>query len=203
MAVLAGNAADIYIATGSGTAMTGEAVTSLGGGVYQITDTAKRAINPNATVTVLDGVATVPKANYQIGWASGKITITNGYTVGGTITITAEYLTLAQAAQAFEWSYDSEVLTEESQTFGDTWKERTLVIKSGTISFQRFYNDAYFANTNLGSYYVLYLYTNLAGNDRFMAAGHMSSTGSTSGENELIKENVSFALHGEVDFSTT
>jgi hypothetical protein len=36
-----------------------------------------------------------------------------------------------------------------------------------------------------------------------MAAGHMSSTGITSGENELIKENVSFALHGEVDFSTT
>ena len=68
---------DIYIATGSGTAMTGEAVTSLGGGVYQITNTAKRAINPNAAVTVLDGVATVPKANYQIGWASGKITITN------------------------------------------------------------------------------------------------------------------------------
>ena len=203
MAVLAGNAADIYIATGSGTAMTGEAVTSLGGGVYQITDTAKRAINPNAAVTVLDGVATVPKANYQIGWASGKITLTNGYTAGGTITITAEYLTLAQAAQAFEWSYDSEVVTEESQTFGDTWKERTLVMKSGTVSFQRFYNDAYFANTNLGSYYVLYLYTNLTGNDRFMAAGHMSSTGITSGENELIKENVSFALHGEVDFSTT
>jgi gamma-glutamyltranspeptidase len=100
MAVLAGNAADIYIATGSGTAMTGEAVTSLGGGVYQITDTAKRAINPNAAVTVLDGVSTVPKANYQIGWASGKITLTNGYTAGGTITITAEYLTLAQAAQA-------------------------------------------------------------------------------------------------------
>jgi len=203
MAVLAGNAADIYIATGSGTAMTGEAVTSLGGGVYQITDTAKRAINPNAAVTVLDGVSTVPKANYQIGWASGKITLTNGYTAGGTITITAEYLTLAQAAQAYEWSYDSEVITEESQTFGDTWKERTLVMKSGTISFQRFYNNAYFANTNLGSYYVLYLYTNLAGNDRFMAAGHMSSTGIASGENELIKEDVSFALHGEVDFSTT
>jgi hypothetical protein len=203
MAVLAGNAADIYIATGSGTAMTGEAVTSLGGGVYQITDTAKRAINPNAAVTVLDGVSTVPKANYQIGWASGKITLTNGYTAGGTITITAEYLTLAQAAQAYEWSYDSEVITEESQTFGDTWKERTLVMKSGTISFQRFYDNAYFANTNLGSYYVLYLYTNLAGNDRFMAAGHMSSTGIASGKNELIKENVSFALHGEVDFSTT
>lgn len=203
MAVLAGNAADIYIATGTGTAMTGEATTSLGGGVYQITDTAKRAINPNAAVTVLDGVSTVPKVNYQIGWASGKITFTNGYTAIGTITITAEYLTLAQAAQAFEWSYDSEVVTEESQTFGDTWKERTLVMKSGSVSFQRFYNDAYFASTNLGSYYVLYLYTNLSGNDRFMAAGHMTSTGIASGENELIKENVSFALHGEVDFSVT
>lgn len=203
MAVLVGNTADIYIATGTGTAMTGEAVTDLTGGVYQITDTAKRAINPNAAVTVLDDASTVPSANYQIGWASGKITLTNGYTAGGTITVTGEYLTLAQAAQAYEWSYDSEVITEESQTFGDTWKERTLVMKSGTVSFQRFYNDEYFAEANLGNYYVLALYTNLSGNDRFMAAGHMSSTGITSGENELIKENVSFALHGEVDFATS
>ena len=201
MATMAGNAADIYIASGTGTAMTGEAVTSLGSGVYQITDTARRAINPNAALTVLDGVSTIPAANYQIGWGSGKITLTNGYTLGGTMTVTGEYLTLAQAAQGFEWSYDGEVLTEESQTFGDAWKERTLVMKSGSVTFQRFYNDEYF-HTNVGNYYVLVLYMVLASADRFLCAAFMTSAGMSVEENALIKQNVSFALHGPMDVAT-
>lgn len=203
MATLAGNAADIYIASGTGTTMTGEAVTSLGGGVYQITNAAKRAIDPNSAVTVLDGVTTVSPANYQIGFGSGKITLTNGYTPTGTITVTAKYLTLAQAAQGFEWSLDTEVVLEESQTFGQTWKTRALVNRSGSVSFKRFYNDAYFANVNLGSYYVLALYLNQPGNSRYMCCGHCSAVGITSGENELIKENVSFSLHGEIDFAAS
>lgn len=203
MAVQAGNAADIYIASGTGTTMTGEAVTSLGSGVYQITNAAKRAIDPNSSVTVLDGVATVPKTNYQVGFASGKITLTNGYTASGTITVTAKYLTLAQAAQGFEWSLDTEVILEESHTFGDAWKERTLVNRSGSVTFKRFLNDAYFTSTNLGSYYVLALYVNQASNIRFMACGHCSSVGISSGENELLKENVSFSLHGEIDFASS
>jgi hypothetical protein len=203
MAVQAGSAADIYIASGTGTTMTGEAVTSLGGGVYQITNTAKRAIDPNSSITVLDGVATVPKTNYQIGFASGKITLTNGYTAAGTITVTGKYLTLAQAAQGFEWSLDTELVLEDSHTFGDTWKEKTLVNRSGSVSFKRFLNDNYFTSTNLGSYYILYLYLNQASNIRFMACGHCSSAGITSGENELLKENVSFSLHGEIDFASS
>lgn len=203
MATLAGNAADIYIASGTGTSMTGEAVTSLGSGVYQITNAAKRAINPNAAFTVLDGVSTVPSSAYQVGWGAGKITLTNGYTAVGTITVTGEYLTMAQAAQGSEWTFNSELTTEESQTFGDAWKEHTPVMRSGTVTFNRFYNDEYFADDNEGNYFILHLYVNLAGNDRFMCAAQMTSTGVTANENELIKENVSFALHGPMDFSTT
>lgn len=201
MATLAGNAADIYIATGTGTAMTGEAVTALGGGVFQITDAARRAINPNAALTVLDGVSTIPAANYQISWGAGKITLTSGYTLAGTMTVTGEFLTLAQAAQGFEWSFDSEVLTEESQTFGDTWKERTLIMKTGSVTFQRFYNDEYFF-TNIGSYYVLALYMDLAGADRFLCAARLTSVGMAVEENSLIKQNVTFSLHGPMDVAT-
>jgi hypothetical protein len=199
MAVQVGNAADIYIATGTGTAMTGEATTDLTGEVYQITDTAKRAINPNADVEVLDGVATVASQYYQINWGAGTITFTNGYVAADAITVTGEYLTLSQAAQAYQWEYSAEVILEETQTFGDTWKENTCVMKSGSVTFQRFYNDDYF-HLNLGNYYVIALYTNQAGGARYLTAGHCSSVGITAGENETIKENVSFALHGGVTF---
>ena len=84
MAVLAGRNADIYIATGSGTSMTGQATTSLGGGVYQITLSARRYINPNASLTVLDGVTAVNPANYQVAYGTGKI-ILAGYTPAGAI----------------------------------------------------------------------------------------------------------------------
>jgi hypothetical protein len=202
MAVLTGNAADIYIVSGTGTTMTGEAVTSLGGGVYQITNTAKRAIDPNSTLTVLDGVSTIPPANYQVSWGAGKITLTNGYSLGGTMTVTGKYLTVSQAAQGTDWSMDVEVMLEESQTFGDAWKERTAVMRGATVTFAQFYNDGYFY-TNSGTYFILYLYANLSGGTRWMAAAQMANAGITTGENELIKQNVQFAIHGPVDYSAS
>lgn len=202
MAVTTGKSADIYIATSTGTAMTGEAVTDLTGGVYQITDTAKRAINPNASLTVLDGVSTVAAKNYQVNYGSGKITFTNGYTAGGTITVTGEYLTLAQCAQGYEWTLNTALALEKTQTFGDSWEQNTLVTKSGTVSFQRFFADDYF-HANLRSYYVLALYTDVAGVDRFLCAAQCNSFGVSAGENEVLKENVSFAVHGGIDWATS
>lgn len=202
MAVLAGKSADIYIASGIGATMTGEAVTSLGGGVYQITDTAKRAIDPNSTLTVLDGVSTVPPANYQVSWGAGKITLTNGYSLGGTMTVTGRYLSLAQAAQGTDWTLDVEVALEESQTFGDSWKERTLAQRSGSVTFAQFYNDEYF-HTNSASYFILYLYADQSGGTRWMAAASMASAGISVGENALIKQSVQFALHGGIDYSAS
>lgn len=201
MAVLAGRTADIYIATGTGTAMTGEAVTSLGSGVYQITDSAKRAINPTAALTVLDGVATVPAQNYEVVWGTGKIRLTNGYTLVGTMTVTGEYLSLSQAAQGYEWTLDVQTDLEETQTFGDSWKERTAINRSATISFQRFYEDEYF-HTNIGNRYVLALYIDQPSGTYYTCAAHVTSQGITVGENETVKENVQFAADGPVDFVT-
>lgn len=200
MAVLTGYSADIYIASGTGTSMTGEAVTSLGSGVYQITNAAKRAIDPNSTFTVLDGVSTVPPQNYQVGWASGKVTFTNGYTAVGTITVTGKYLTMAQAAQGFEWSLNVTPVLENTQTFGDSWQESTVVNLGGTVTFQQFVNDGYFF-TNNNSYFILYLYPNLSGNVRWMTAGMLSTSGITAGENEVVKQNVQFTTHGTVDYA--
>lgn len=200
MAVLAGRSADIYIVSGTGTTMTGEAVTSLGSGVYQITNTAKRAIDPNSTLTVLDGVSTVPPANYQVGWASGKITLTNGYTLGGTMTVTGKYLTLSAAAQGTEWSVTPDVTLQETQTFGDSWKEHTAVMRSAQITFGQFYNDEYF-HTNRDNYFILYLYANVSANTRWMVAARMTSAGIATGENDVIRQNVSFQSHGMLDYA--
>jgi hypothetical protein len=198
MAVLVGNKADIYIATGAGTAMTGEATTSLGGGVYQITSSTKRAINPNAAVTVYDGATPVATSDYQLAYGSGKIRF-SGYTPSGAVTVDGEYLTLSQAAQGTDWTLDVQPTLEEVQVFGDTWRARACVQADASVTFNRFYNDDFFP-TNGGDYFVLALYLDVAAGSRYVLGATLTSTGVTTGENETIKEAVSFSVHGIADF---
>jgi hypothetical protein len=107
---------------------------------------------------------------------------------------------MAQAAQGFEWSLNVTPVLENTQTFGDSWQESTVVNLGGTVTFQQFVNDGYFF-TNNNSYFILYLYPNLAGNVRWMTAGMLTSAGITAGENETVKQNVQFTTHGTVDYA--
>lgn len=199
MAVLAGRNADIYIATGSGTSMTGQATTSLGGGVYQITLSARRYINPNASLTVLDGVTTVNPANYQVAYGTGKI-ILAGYTPAGAITVTGQFLTLSKIAQATDWTLDIQPELEEVQVFGDVWKSRVCVQKDATVTFNRFYDDQFFL-TNSASYYVIDCYALQSSGVRWSFGASQASMGISTNENETIKENVSFSVLGAVDYA--
>jgi len=173
------------------------------GSTYRITDASRRVISPNATLTVLDAAAAVPAGKYTVYFGSGKIEFTNGYTVVGAITVTGSFLTLSQLPQSFGWTLDMEINTEETQTFGDAWKERTLTTRSATATIERFYHDDFFPATNLGSYVILALYIDVAGADRFVFAAHVTSISETAEENSLLKENVGFTAHGGVDLLLT
>jgi hypothetical protein len=196
---MVGRLADLYVASGTGTVMTGQATTSLGGGVYQITLAARRAINPNAALTVLDGVTTVSPSNYRVAFGNGKIIFTNGYTPAGAVTVTGEFLTLSQAAQGVQWALNAETILEDSHTFGAAWKEHAAVMSDATITFERLYNDSYFP-TSIGGYYVLALYLNVSGGSRYLCAAQCSSVGVSTGNNSLIRENASFSVHGQLDY---
>lgn len=199
MAVMVGRQADIYIASGTGTAMTGEATTSLGSGVYRITNSARRAINPNASLTVLDGVTTVNPALYRVSFGAGLIIFTGGYTPAGSVTVTGQFLALSQAAQGTQWSLDVQNTLEDAHVFGDAWKAVQPVQREASVTFERFYNDEYF-HTQGSNYYVLALYLNTSSGARYVMAGQLSSVGRTVDNNALIRENVQFSSHGQVDF---
>ena len=198
MAVLAGRSADIYLATGTGTAMTGQATTNLGGGVYQITLSARRAINPNASLTVLDGASTVPSSRYQVAYGSGKIVFGN-YTPAGAVTVTGEFMTLSKAAQGFDWTLDIQPVLEEVQIFGDPWKSRQRVQADATCTFNQFYNDQFF-QTNATSYYIIECYAIQSSGVKWVFGASQSSASITVGENETIKQGVSFSVLGVVDY---
>ncbi len=71
-----------------------------------------------------------------------------------------------------------------------------------TCTFARFYNDNYF-HTSATSYYVINCYADYAGGVRWMFGAVQNSMSVNTGENETIKENVSFSVHGVLDYVNT
>lgn len=83
--------------TGASTGLTGggEATTLVSTRVYQITNTAKRVIDPATALTVKDGASDVTAQVQDIDFLNGIVTFKNSYTVVGAITVTGNYLPLA------------------------------------------------------------------------------------------------------------
>ena len=75
---------------GTSTLMTSEACSLVSGTIYQITNAAKRVIDPAVSVSVFDGVTGLVDADVTIDYLFGKITLANA--PGGAVTVTANYI---------------------------------------------------------------------------------------------------------------
>lgn len=82
---------------GTSTAMTDEATTLVSGKTYQITDTAKRAINRAIAITVEDNNVNRNAEVESFDYLFGKVTFKSSYTVVGPVTITGEYFPMSTA----------------------------------------------------------------------------------------------------------
>ena len=202
MAILAGSGADVYIvaADDTGTAMTAEACTLVAGTTYQIDASAKRYWDEGATFTVYDAAVEVPAAAYQLTYANGKITLRAA--PGGAVTVTGKYLTIAQFAQADNWTMTFSKQLADSHVFGDTWEKKTAVLGAGTVTLHRFYNDEYF-HTNKDTRFVLALYPKQSTGTRFLCVGVLGDDNVTLPNDGLAEESVTFNTHGPIDFEAT
>lgn len=96
MSFTAGHNVQIYVG-GTATAMVAEATTEVTPGViYQVTNTAKRVINPGAALSVDDAGGPVPAGNYTVNYFTGTLTFTVAPTAP--VTLTAEYMPLLEVA---------------------------------------------------------------------------------------------------------
>ena len=78
-------------ATGAATAMTGEAVTLVTGTTYQITNTARRIMDPDTAVVVYDDATPLTVGtDYTVNYLFGIITLTGA--PSGTVTVDGGYL---------------------------------------------------------------------------------------------------------------
>lgn len=84
--------------SGASTSMTGEACGSLSSTLYQVTNSAKRIINPAVAATVKDGGSSlVEGTDYYLDRLFGRIILAT--TPGGAITIDAAYLATQAVAE--------------------------------------------------------------------------------------------------------
>lgn len=77
--------------SGAPVVATGEATTSLGGGQYQVTNAAKRILDPSAAVVVKDAGTPVGATLWSVDRLFGVVTF-SGYTPSGAVTVDASYV---------------------------------------------------------------------------------------------------------------
>lgn len=94
---LAGYATTLKVA-GTAVPVVNEASTGLGGGVWQVTNTARRIWEPSAAVTVKDAAVTVAANLWSFDYLFGKVTFT-GYTPSGAVTVDGSYLPTGPVAE--------------------------------------------------------------------------------------------------------
>jgi hypothetical protein len=122
VAIQLSKAATIKI-QGTAVAMTGEACTYDGNESYQITNAAKRALDPAAAIKAYDDGVEVAAAGYSVDYAHGILHFDP--TPSGPVTVDASYLPLLSIAEAsaidVEYGYES----VDASRLGDA-TDRTL-----------------------------------------------------------------------------
>lgn len=120
---------------GTPTALTDEATTpDAQYKVYQITDPTKQVLDPTAPITVKKNGTTVT-SGYTIDRLFGKVKFSSPLQPSDTVTITGQYLPMADAAQAYQFTLTSNVLGEESTVFGQKYVSREVVGRDHSVSF--------------------------------------------------------------------
>ncbi len=106
---------------GTSTAFTGEATTNTTGNIYQITNTAKRVLDPTVAIVVYDGVT--PVVPTAIDYLFGKVTLPAP--PAGLVTIDGSYIPLLSVVQGKMASVDTTIDALDASVFGS--RDRVFV----------------------------------------------------------------------------
>lgn len=122
--------------TGAAVAVTAEATTFLTGKRYQVTNAARRIVDPTATVTVKDNGVTVAAANIlAVEHLFGIVEFVGGYTVTGPVTLDFSYLPTYQVAECNSITLSMSRELVDSSVFESQWRKKTpgLLDFSGSL----------------------------------------------------------------------
>jgi hypothetical protein len=109
---------------------------------YQITNPAKRVLDPEAAITVkVDadgagaGTPTTVTTGFTIDRLAGKVIFDTAQPSAATVTISGKYLPMADAAKAYQFNLSSRVIAEEDTVFGQSYVSRVVIMRDHMASF--------------------------------------------------------------------
>lgn len=106
----------LKVAGSTGIVITNEACSLVVAGTYQITNTARRILDPATAIVVKDNGVTVASTFYSLDLLFGKVTF-SGYSPTGAITITGAYLTVTAVAEVRSFSIEMKADLADNTTF--------------------------------------------------------------------------------------
>lgn len=204
MAVTHGKFGNVLKWNGTATNLAAEACTEVAA-TAQITDTAKRILNPNCTDLVFtdDGGETVINIDYAQGLAyfSGAVGIV-------TCTGTGAYVAaanLVKQGQLFDWSIDFALASHDITEFQDDWRRMAGGIASASGSAQGFlagsnwWDDIEDETDGTKNYWFLELFTydpddDVTG-DSYLCWALFNSMSVNVPVGEYVRETIGFDVH--------
>jgi hypothetical protein len=140
------------------TTMTAEATTSSAGNIYQVTNAAKRILDPSVEPTLNATSSTyIDKTWMNRGWDyfTGRVKLT----AATSPTITGSYLTVTAYGSVISVALDAQRNTVETTAIGDTWKSYTAIEMGATVTLNRYYiNTDFWTEVSAGRKVALELY---------------------------------------------
>lgn len=118
--------------------MTTEATTDLGSNAFQITDAAKRQIDPKVAISVFDDGSPLPSPGtnlVSVDYLKGIVNLAGAYTPSGAITITGNYLPQVRITHANEFSLSIAGEEKDISSFGFANRLKIKSILDATGSF--------------------------------------------------------------------
>lgn len=195
MAVYHGKSATFYAWDGTSTTHTSEACTE-SADTAQITDTAKRILDPNETQTFTDtGAETVTRIDYTIGKA---------YFTGNVTTVTADgkhvlAANIDEIGNLFGWSLETSLELVDTTCFGATFK----ATEAGMISWNGS-AEGYFLNSTWKDYmdltkmWIIKFYIDATYG--FMGWTNITGLSEAANVNEVIKETITFTGYADLTY---
>ena len=106
--------------------------------VYQITDPEKRVLDPKEPIIVQVNGSPV-SSGYKLDRLAGKVIFDAARDPGDTVTVSGKYIPMVDAAQAYQFSLGSQVLSVEDTVFGKKWVSRKVIMRDHTASLAQWH----------------------------------------------------------------
>ena len=140
MAPVAGYNATVSL-SGTSTAMTGEACTEVSYvadvGVHQITNAAKRILDPAVAVVVYIEGLEIGETGYALDYFTGRITFVEGaVSEGDTVTVSANFIPVVQVAEARSATINAERDELDTSVLGTVEKSHILGKRGATVEME-------------------------------------------------------------------